>query len=112
MSSHPTVIYRKLVRDKIPDLIFTAGERPQWKRLDNDAEYITALLAKAVEEATELQLATEEQRINELADLTEVLYALLAALGISQEQVIAVAEQKRAQRGGFTERIWLEQVEH
>ncbi len=43
--------------------------------------------------------------------MLEVLRALAAATGMSWEQLLALAEDKRNRRGGFTGKIFLESVE-
>ncbi len=101
----------KLVRDNIPDVIIANGDRPHWRHMVDDSDYLAALHTKVVEEAQELQDASPENRIHELADLFEVAIALMAELGITEAELKDVADRKRAARGGFTQRIWLEHVE-
>nr|WP_304363172.1 nucleoside triphosphate pyrophosphohydrolase [Rhodococcus koreensis] len=74
-------------------------------------EYLAALHTKVVEEARELQDASPDERVDELADLLEVTTALIAALGITEAEVKQAADRKRATRGGIERRIWLEHVE-
>jgi predicted house-cleaning noncanonical NTP pyrophosphatase (MazG superfamily) len=45
-------VYRKLVRDRIPEIIQSEGQHPVTRELD-DRSYRQALLAKLVEEAWE-----------------------------------------------------------
>ena len=77
------VVYRKLVRDRIPEIIQSEGRRPVTRVLD-EASYRQALLAKLVEEAQEASQATGADLPGELADVLEVLRALTAAAA-SQE---------------------------
>jgi predicted house-cleaning noncanonical NTP pyrophosphatase (MazG superfamily) len=104
-------VHQKLVRDNIPDVILANGDRPRWHPIVDDSDYLAALHAKVVEEARELQDAAPGNRIHELADLFEVSTALMAELGITEAELKDVADRKRAVRGGFTQRIWLEHVE-
>ncbi|MCX5046481.1 nucleoside triphosphate pyrophosphohydrolase [Aldersonia sp. NBC_00410] len=97
----------KLVRDRIPELIRADGRTPSVRTLDAD-DYLAALLDKLVEEATELRAAPPAQRVEELADVHEVLAAILIHLDIDMSGVIAVADEKRADRGAFDDRIWLD----
>ncbi|MCU0486032.1 MAG: hypothetical protein MUC85_07950 [Anaerolineales bacterium] len=60
-----------------------------------------ALLEKLVEEAQEARQAPPDELVTELADLQEVLAALLAAWQIAPEQVQQVQRQRRAERVGF-----------
>jgi predicted house-cleaning noncanonical NTP pyrophosphatase (MazG superfamily) len=101
---------RKLVRDKIPEIIQASGGHPVTRILD-DAGYRQALLVKLAEEAAEAAHASTEDLPEELADVLEVLRALTAAAGMSWEQLLALADDKRNRRGGFTGKIFLESVE-
>ena len=79
---------RKLVRDKIPEIIQAGGGHPVTRILD-DAGYRQALLAKLAEEAAEAAQASTGDLPGELADVLEVLRALAAAAGMSWEQLLA-----------------------
>lgn len=104
------VVYRKLVRDRIPEVIQSEGRRPVTRVLD-ETSYRQALLAKLIEEAQEASHATAGDLPGELADVLEVLRALTVTAGISWPQLLALAEDKRSRRGGFGRRIFLESVE-
>ena len=104
------VVYRKLVRDRIPEIIQSEGHRPVTRVLD-DGSYRRALLAKLIEEAQEASHATADNLPGELADVLEVLRALTVTAGLSWPQLLALAEDKRSRRGGFGRRIFLESVE-
>lgn len=97
--------FNKLVRDQIIDIIKQNGDTAKFRVLDNDAEYVAALLAKDVEEGLEL---AEDLNLGEFADKIEVLYALAKTQGFSPEQIEKARLQKRTERGGFDERIFLE----
>jgi predicted house-cleaning noncanonical NTP pyrophosphatase (MazG superfamily) len=101
---------RKLVRDRIPEIIQSEGRRPVTRVLD-EASYREALLAKLIEEAQEASYATADGLPGELADVLEVLRALTMTVGMSWAQLLALADDKRSQRGGFGRRIFLESVE-
>jgi predicted house-cleaning noncanonical NTP pyrophosphatase (MazG superfamily) len=103
------VVYRKLVRDRIPEIIQLQGRHPVTRVLD-DASYRQALLSKLVEEAREAGHAAAADLPDELADVLEVLRALTMTAGISWPQLLALAEDKRSRRGGGG-RIFLESVE-
>ncbi len=104
------VVCNKLVRDQIPGIIAAAGSQPSARVLDH-ASYRSALRAKLLEEAREAQAAPDEQLLPELADVLEVLRALAKACGVSWEDVELTAERKRAERGGFDRRLFLEYVD-
>jgi predicted house-cleaning noncanonical NTP pyrophosphatase (MazG superfamily) len=101
------VEHRKLVRDRVPQQIRSRGDEPTTRTL-SDAEFTSALLAKLVEEAQELQVAAETERLPELADVWEVLTTLVASLGFTQDDVALAAQFTRTVRGGFSEKTWLE----
>jgi predicted house-cleaning noncanonical NTP pyrophosphatase (MazG superfamily) len=104
------VVYRKLVRDRIPEIIQSEGRHPVTRVLD-EASYRQALLEKLLEEAREASHATVADLPGELADVLEVLRALIETAGLSWPELLALAEDKRSRRGGFGRRIFLESVE-
>jgi predicted house-cleaning noncanonical NTP pyrophosphatase (MazG superfamily) len=104
------VAYNKLVRDRIPEIIESDGHRVVTRLLD-DQSYRAALLAKLLEEAREASDAPKEFLPAELADVLEVVQALAIAMGMTWDQLLTLAADKRAQRGGFNHRIFLEYVE-
>jgi predicted house-cleaning noncanonical NTP pyrophosphatase (MazG superfamily) len=104
------VAYNKLVRDQIPDIIAAGGGQAVTRVLD-DAGYQAALRAKLVEEAGEARAASDGKLLAELADVLEVLQALARVHDMSWEDVVSEACCKRAGRGGFDQRIFLEYVE-
>ncbi|QGN32246.1 nucleoside triphosphate pyrophosphohydrolase [Microlunatus sp. Gsoil 973] len=98
----------KLVRDRIPQIIRAQGGTVVARRL-TDQEYESALLEKLVKESQELALAgSRRERLEESADVYEVLLAIAGKSGFDFAEIEAAAERKRAARGGFGERIWLE----
>lgn len=97
----------KLVRDRIPEIIEADGRVPLRRTLTEE-EYGDALLAKLEEEATELAGAAPADRLEEAADVYEVLLALVVHAGHSLDDLMRAADRKRAERGGFSRRVWLE----
>ena len=95
--------YKKLVRDKIPDIIRDGGEVPNIRILES-AEYFVHLDRKLDEEVAEFHA---ERNLEELADILEVVYALAEAGGHSREELLSVYEKKHETRGGFAEKIFL-----
>lgn len=98
--------YRKVVRDRIPELIRSSGGVPRTRRLTPE-EFAAALGRKLVEEAREFAAAPSPE---ELADVLEVVHALMAATGLSVEEVQRVRQAKAEERGAFDERLLLESV--
>ena len=105
------ITYDKLIRDRIPEIMDSAGVRYEVVELD-DADFRSALLAKVLEEAEEIAAAaTVDDRIKEIADLYEVLDALLVREGIAPETVADVRRRRREERGGFERRLELRWTE-
>lgn len=98
--------YSKLVRDRIPEYIRQHGTGCGWEIMTEEA-FKHALCDKLVEEAQEAREASSERLVAELADLYEVIDALLHVYNISPEQVKMEQAKKRAERGGFEQRIRL-----
>ena len=101
--------YNKLVRDRIPEIIRESG-RECAVEVMSDSEYREALWQKLVEEAAEGRDASREIPegiVTELADLYEVIDAIMVAHGIQQETVLEEQERKRLKRGGFEARLRL-----
>jgi len=93
----------KLIRDKIPMLMKQAGVKFEARVADND-EYKELLVKKMQEEVKELM---EDQDIEEAADVYEVFLALIKLWGHDVHDVVAHAEAKQAERGGFSQRVVL-----
>jgi len=104
------VMYNKLVRDRIPEIIEADGHHPVTHVLDGD-DFRTALLAKLVEEAHEAQSASVDEFAGELADVWEVIQALMCTSHLSCQELERVAAAKRGERGSFDRRIFLEYTE-
>lgn len=96
--------YNKLVRDKIPEIMRNNGAIPVIRKLQNH-EYIKELNKKLQEE---LQEYLNDENIEELADLEEVILAILDYRGITSEQFNQIREEKVSKRGAFKEKIYLE----
>ena len=97
------IVYNKLVRDKIPEIIEESGKTCEIEIL-SDEEYLQMLDKKLDEELAEYH---KEQNIVELADLLEVLYATAEARGYSIEELERVRIEKQKARGGFDGKILL-----
>ena len=98
--------YNKLIRDKIPEKIMQSGKAVTFRKL-NDDEYKKELENKLLEESIEFQ---ESKSIFEIADIIEVLIALIRAYGFNIFEVLKALIKKRLERGGFKEKIFLEEV--
>lgn len=102
-----TTKYQKLVRDRIPEIIKSKGERPVTHVADS-VEYETALIAKLSEETKEFE---DSKSPEELADLLEVIYALANVKGISAFGLEEIRRAKNVERGGFANRVILDETQ-
>ena len=101
-----TKVYQKLVRDRIPEIIEADGKTCVTETL-SDSRYLEMLDAKLAEELAEYR---ESKSLEELADLLEVMKAVVQARGWTWEQLEQVRHEKAAQRGGFEKKILLKEV--
>lgn len=93
----------KLVRDKIPEITTDRG----FIKLSEE-EYTKYLKEKLIEEATEYNKAiSKESRIEELADVLEVFYAILDNEKIYLDDLEEIRLKKLCERGGFEKKIAL-----
>jgi predicted house-cleaning noncanonical NTP pyrophosphatase (MazG superfamily) len=97
------MIYNKLVRDKIPEIIAANGQDAEYRIL-SDEEYRHYLDAKLDEEVGEYH---RDKTAEELADILEVVYALAATIGCSKEELLEIYQQKHDARGGFKKKLFL-----
>ena len=98
--------YNKLVRDKIPEIIESAGNTCTTEIL-SDADYLKMIDEKLDEELSEYH---KDQNLEELADLLEVIYAAAEARGCTRVQLEKIRAEKEARRGAFRERLLLLEV--
>jgi predicted house-cleaning noncanonical NTP pyrophosphatase (MazG superfamily) len=102
----------KLVRDKIAEKMITS-ENAGYKVL-NDKEYIEELKNKILEETRELLPAKKRSKIlKELADIQEIVDALIQALKSSKKELKTKQKKKKKKKkwGGFKKRLYIESIE-
>ena len=103
-------LYNKLVRDKIPEIIENSGENPVIRVLKDD-EYKQELEKKLLEEYNEvLKSENSEERIEELADMLEIIISIAKLENKSLNDIIEIANKKKESRGGFEKKIFLKEV--
>jgi predicted house-cleaning noncanonical NTP pyrophosphatase (MazG superfamily) len=100
------ILYDKLIRDKIPEIIENAGKEYEIHKADQE-EYIEKLLLKVEEELAEFK---EEPSIAEMADLFEVLDAVIDYYDFERKEIKKYQADKRKERGGFKKQLILEKV--
>lgn len=101
-----TIIHNKLVRDLIPEIIEKSGKMPVCRTLCKQ-EYLEMLDKKLCEELNEY---LSDKSMEEIADLLEVIRAVVHARGFSMEEVEEIRRNKQEKRGGFDKKIFLEKV--
>ncbi len=99
--------YDKLVRDKIPQVLDAKGIKSVTRTVEGE-EYFARLVAKLKEEVEEFAKDVNEE---EIADIMEVLNAVISVKGFSRERIEEIRTKKLAERGGFSEKIILEQTQ-
>ena len=98
--------YNKLVRDRIPEMIQLEGRTCGVDTLPDEG-FAQALRTKLIEEAREVSESAPDKLITELADLYEVIDALLTLHNIDDASVIAEQGHRHTKRGGFEKRLRL-----
>lgn len=101
-----TKAYNKLVRDRIPEIIALEGRHYAVEQMGEE-EYRAALLTKLIEEAEEVRTAPSEKLLTEIADVLEVLDALMVLYNLQPEDARVLQQQRYKERGGFEKRIKL-----
>lgn len=101
------IIYNKLVRDKIPEIIQKDNKKCVTEILD-DKTYAIELKKKFIEEMEEYQNAqTDGEALEELADILEIIHSLAKIHGSTINKVEAIRKEKAKKRGGFEDKIFL-----
>lgn len=96
-------LYNKAIRDKIPEIIKSKGERCIVREL-TDAEFLSELEKKLHEELAEYE---QNKSPEELADILEVAYRIPELRGISKEKMESIRKKKANKRGGFEGNLFL-----
>ena len=99
--------YNKLIRDKIPEIIEAEGRKCKIETL-SDEEYLKCLNDKLLEEVNEY---LESGNVEELADLEEVLRAILKAKSVDYESFEKIRIDKVEKRGAFDKRLLLKETD-
>lgn len=98
--------FDKLVRDGIPAAIEAGGDTYKAHRASDD-EFDQKLRVKLQEEVDEF---LDQPRVDELADIVEVVHALADHLGSSVKELEELRQQKAKRLGRFQDRIILEET--
>jgi len=101
--------YNKLIRDRIPEIIINNGEEPIIRILD-DVEYKQELEKKLLEEYLEVINSNGLDRLEELADMLEVIKCLAYLENKTLLDILEISNEKNEKRGSFKNKIYLEKV--
>lgn len=99
--------YDKLVRDKIPEVIVDKFKKEPIIHTAKDREYWKKLKEKLQEEVDEFKKDENEE---EIADILEVIYAILDYKKIKKRDLEKIRVKKLKERGAFKKRIILDEV--
>ena len=99
-------LYHKLVRDRIPEIIEADGKTCICETLSHE-DYLRLLDEKLNEELAEYQ---DSKSLEELADLLEVMQAVVKARGWTLKELEQIRADKASKRGGFEKKILLKEV--
>lgn len=98
--------YNKLVRDNIPEIIEASGKKCDIEILD-DEQYLEYLNKKLMEEVKEY---LESGEVEELADLEEVLRAILDVKTTTYDDFERIRKSKVEKRGAFKKKLLLKRT--
>jgi predicted house-cleaning noncanonical NTP pyrophosphatase (MazG superfamily) len=103
-------IFRKLIRDKMPEKLQAEGKEHAVRVLEDDTEYFEWLRRKLIEEIQEM---TEEPDNTEfiktrLAYLYEIIDIMRNVKGFSAEEIELRKNKIIEERGSFDKRLLLE----
>jgi len=107
------VEYNKLIRDRVKDKIEKSGDACEVDILKDKERFKEALLAKLVEEATELSVTkNRDEFLAEYADLMVVLDALTNLHELSEADIRLALVESMEKKGGFDKRHFLRWSEY
>lgn len=107
----PTFRFNKIVRDKLPLLYDELDQTITWKILGKDARRLALIADKLPEEADEYCAAvTPEGRLQELADMRQIIADAAEADGFTMEDVERVCKEKFDKKGGFSKGVYVEMI--
>lgn len=101
------IYYNKLVWDKVPDVIREKGKECEVRTLEND-EFEIELLKKVEEEASALpETASQQELIDELADVITCIEYIKEVKGISELELADALERHARRKGRFENKFYL-----
>ena len=101
------IIHQKIVRNNIPTILEQKKITATTRILTDDLEVEWALGKKLIEETQEFITAQPEHQLEELADVLEVIHAILATKKIPFETLEQMRLDKKHRNGSFSHKIFL-----
>jgi predicted house-cleaning noncanonical NTP pyrophosphatase (MazG superfamily) len=98
--------HNKLVRDKIPEIIFKAGQTPA-THIATKKEYWEKLKQKLQEEVDEF---FESESKGELVDILEVVYTLADYKQVNRQSLESLRLKTAQKKGGYKKKIILDEI--
>ncbi len=93
----------KVIRDRIPEIIRLSGRKCVVNEL-LDFSFLPELEKKLKEELKEY---LESKKLEELADLLEIIYRIAELRGSSRDDLDALRLRKKEEKGGFEKNLFL-----
>ena len=104
------IVYNKLVRDKIPQIIRRDNAVPIMQMLTHK-RFLVELKKKLLEEIKESQMAkTADEVMNEIVDVLEILQTMASIKKITWGRIERERGDKLKKRGGFKKKLFLKSV--
>lgn len=100
--------YNKLVRDKILKIIKKSGCGYKYHLAKDDTEFLTKLYEKLEEEIQEFKT---KPSVDEFTDIMEVLESIAKFHGFRIDEIRDRKKEKKLKRGGFDNRIILDEAD-
>lgn len=97
------MVYKKAIRDKIPEIIRDSGHSCNIKNMSN-TEFLEELDKKLDEELIEYK---ENRSVEELIDIVEVIRRISELRGTSLENFEKIRNEKAKERGAFEKNLFL-----
>lgn len=103
-------LFRKLIRDKMPEIFMRDGKAIKTRVLENDAEYFEWLRRKLLEETQEIAEKSNDPVfiVERLAYLDEILALMAEVKKIKKGEIQKTQKRIIAERGSFRKRLLLE----
>lgn len=114
-------IYNKLVRDKMIDIykhdvenkISASGYSVRYMEPEETLEKLKDKLLEEAQEVFDAYSEADKTHLKEeIADVIEVIDAILYHNNIALEEVLALRDEKKVKKGGFETGLFLESIDY